>query len=44
MVRNSNILVGVHGAGLMFVMFAAEEVHDLSFQIPVQEFKPLVVT
>eukprot|EP01033_Poteriospumella_lacustris_P004587 gene4587-3281_t len=25
MVRNSNIIVGVHGAGLMFIMFAAEE-------------------
>lgn len=25
MIRNSNILVGIHGAGLMFIMFAAEE-------------------
>jgi hypothetical protein len=25
MIRNSNIVVGVHGAGLMLVMFAAEE-------------------
>lgn len=26
MVRSTNILVGVHGAGLMHIMFAAEEV------------------
>ena len=26
LVRGTNILVGVHGAGLMFIMFAAEEV------------------
>lgn len=25
MIRNSNIIVGVHGAGLMFILFAAEE-------------------
>ena len=25
LVRESNILVGVHGAGLMHIMFAAEE-------------------
>lgn len=25
-VRSTNILVGVHGAGLMMIMFAAEEV------------------
>jgi len=25
MVRDSNIIVGVHGAGLMFILFAAEE-------------------
>lgn len=29
MVRNSNIIVGVHGAGLMFIMFAAEEVRPV---------------
>lgn len=29
MIRNSNIIVGVHGAGLMFIMFAAEEVHSV---------------
>ena len=26
LVRNTNILVGIHGAGLMLIMFAAEEV------------------
>jgi capsular polysaccharide biosynthesis protein len=26
LVRGSNIIIGVHGAGLMFIMFAAEEV------------------
>ena len=26
LIRRTNILVGVHGAGLMFIMFAAEEV------------------
>lgn len=26
LVRESNIIIGVHGAGLMFIMFAAEEV------------------
>ena len=26
LIRGTNILVGVHGAGLMFIMFAAEEV------------------
>ncbi len=25
LIRNTNILIGVHGAGLMFIMFAAEE-------------------
>lgn len=25
LIRNTNVLVGVHGAGLMFIMFAAEE-------------------
>jgi protein O-GlcNAc transferase len=25
MIRHSNVIVGVHGAGLMFIMFAAEE-------------------
>jgi len=25
LIRNTNILVGIHGAGLMFIMFAAEE-------------------
>lgn len=25
LVRNTNVLVGVHGAGLMFIMFAADE-------------------
>lgn len=25
MIRNSNILVGVHGAGLMMILFAADE-------------------
>lgn len=25
LIRNSNVLVGIHGAGLMFIMFAAEE-------------------
>jgi capsular polysaccharide biosynthesis protein len=25
MIRNTNVVVGVHGAGLMFIMFAAEE-------------------
>lgn len=27
LIRNSNVIVGVHGAGLMNIMFAAEEVH-----------------
>ena len=27
LIRNTNILIGIHGAGLMFIMFAAEEVH-----------------
>jgi hypothetical protein len=26
LVRSTNVLVGIHGAGLMFIMFAAEEV------------------
>jgi capsular polysaccharide biosynthesis protein len=26
LIRNTNILIGIHGAGLMFIMFAAEEV------------------
>jgi hypothetical protein len=26
MIRSTNILVGIHGAGLMLIMFAAEEV------------------
>jgi capsular polysaccharide biosynthesis protein len=26
LMRSTNILVGVHGAGLMFIMFAADEV------------------
>lgn len=25
LIRNSNVLIGIHGAGLMFIMFAAEE-------------------
>jgi capsular polysaccharide biosynthesis protein len=25
LVRNTNVLVGIHGAGLMLIMFAAEE-------------------
>lgn len=25
LIRNTNILIGIHGAGLMFIMFAAEE-------------------
>lgn len=25
MIRSSNVIVGIHGAGLMFIMFAAEE-------------------
>ena len=28
LVRGSNIIIGVHGAGLMFIMFAAEEVRN----------------
>ena len=30
LVRGTNVLVGVHGAGLMFTMFAAEEVRTCS--------------
>ena len=26
LIRNTNVLIGIHGAGLMFIMFAAEEV------------------
>jgi capsular polysaccharide biosynthesis protein len=26
LIRGTNVLVGIHGAGLMFIMFAAEEV------------------
>lgn len=26
LIRSTNILIGIHGAGLMFIMFAAEEV------------------
>jgi capsular polysaccharide biosynthesis protein len=29
LVRSSNVLVGVHGAGLMNIMFAAEEVSEI---------------
>jgi hypothetical protein len=34
MVRHSNVLVGIHGAGLMFIMFAAEEVSLPAFSGP----------
>ena len=30
LIRGTNVLVGIHGAGLMFIMFAAEEVRNLS--------------
>ena len=30
LVRGTNVLVGVHGAGLMYIMFAAEEVRTCS--------------
>ena len=26
LIRMTNVLIGVHGAGLMFIMFAADEV------------------
>mgnify|MGYP003385764303 CR=1 FL=1 len=26
LIRHTNVLIGIHGAGLMFIMFAAEEV------------------
>lgn len=26
LIRSTNVLIGIHGAGLMFIMFAAEEV------------------
>lgn len=47
LVRSSNVLVGIHGAGLMFIMFAAEEVRLLwvgdGFR-DFQELQPLVVS
>ena len=30
LVRGTNVRVGVHGAGLMYIMFAAEEVRTCS--------------
>lgn len=32
LIRNTNVLVGVHGAGLMFIMFAADEVSSCFLQ------------
>lgn len=29
LIRSTNVLIGIHGAGLMFIMFAAEEVHTV---------------
>ena len=31
LIRNTNVLVGIHGAGLMFIMFAADEVSQIAF-------------
>jgi capsular polysaccharide biosynthesis protein len=35
LIRSSNVIVGPHGAGLMNIMFAAEEVSVLSVCLPV---------
>ena len=33
LIRNTNILIGIHGAGLMFIMFAAEEVLIMIYHV-----------
>lgn len=33
LIRSTNVLIGIHGAGLMFIMFAAEEVCILYYCI-----------